>query len=772
MTEIPYTRAIQSATEIYEYVSADGHLDFIVCRWDAHGDKKKRFAQYHTEDGKWIAKAPPSNLPDGSSYLRPVYGLIPLLEDRTLPVLVVEGERTFKVAQQYLPAGWLIATWSGGDAAVNKTDWAPLIGRRVVIWPDNDAGGIQAGHKIAALTDGFLITPPDGLPVKWDLANPLPDFLTSDAVRALILREPPPPPDLIEKPPALAADDPEYLPLGTDGNRAFYFLTVHSGKVMDRNSRELRDYNGCMDLVTNSLYWSRRCGSDKGIDFKRAGDELITECRARGLFDETLARGRGVWRDPLGIVVHTGNSVYVDGKETHPVAIKSRNFYPLKTSLFPSFKAPPMSDDEGQLVREVCGLVRWEKPIYGLFLAGLIATAPICGSLRWRTHGWVTGSRGTGKTWVLDEIVGRLLDHIALKVLGETTAPGIRSALDNDARPVIFDESEGENPKGQARIDDLIGLMRAASRQTDAKILKGSSNHKSVSFDIQAQFICGAISTGLKRAADATRTLVLTMKAPPDVTDADKRAAADHFKMLEAAVKKFPADVSVRLLKRMASLVPVVRANADIFMRLIARKYADARIGDQVGTVLAGAWALTSKSILTEPEAMKILSKIDWASLAQGPSSDDGQTMINHLVSHRVTVRNVHGVGHDRTVGELIGIAAKVSVDVALEPKQAADSLLRIGMRMETGAGDVNGCCIARRHPHLDKLFENSDYPGGYATLLARFPGAEHTEAKRFAGVQTRAIWLPVDMLIGSSSTGLPGQASLALSGAESEDDL
>ena len=152
----------------YEYQDADGGVRFRVTRRD-EGAGRKSFTQAYREtaDGEWIFKAPP--------WPRPIYNLPRVLAEADATVLVVEGEKTAVNAQKYLPRGWVITTWSGGSSAVRQTDWTPLKGRRVVVWPDIDQQkgkdgallpfamqpGSKAAAAVAAATGGAVVDIPD-----------------------------------------------------------------------------------------------------------------------------------------------------------------------------------------------------------------------------------------------------------------------------------------------------------------------------------------------------------------------------------------------------------------------------------------------------------------------------------------------------------------------------------------------------------------------------------------------------------------------------------
>ncbi|MBL4838241.1 MAG: DUF3987 domain-containing protein [Kordiimonadaceae bacterium] len=85
-------------------------------------------------------------------WVRPVhpilYNLEALRDDRSRPVILVEGE---KCADALSSLGFLATTSMGGSNAARFTDWSPLVGRTVIIWPDNDTPGLKYAHAVAEL---------------------------------------------------------------------------------------------------------------------------------------------------------------------------------------------------------------------------------------------------------------------------------------------------------------------------------------------------------------------------------------------------------------------------------------------------------------------------------------------------------------------------------------------------------------------------------------------------------------------------------------------
>lgn len=133
---------------------------------------------------------------------RPLYGLDKLKENR--PVLIVEGEKTADATQALFPE-YTVLTWSGGTGSMMKSDWTPLTGRDVTLWPDHEKTGIQAVQEIAAIlktqdskASVSLIDIPASFPPKWDLADPLPEAYTLEQIKSLMAEASPWVPSVVD----------------------------------------------------------------------------------------------------------------------------------------------------------------------------------------------------------------------------------------------------------------------------------------------------------------------------------------------------------------------------------------------------------------------------------------------------------------------------------------------------------------------------------------------------------------------------------------------
>ncbi len=132
------------ASHYWDYKSASGGLLMRVCRFDRITSAGERAKEYRpvvygtgTAKGKertgWHWRQLPGN--------RPLYGLDFLAAAPVAaPVVLVEGEKACDAARNLFNS-YPCITWSCGSKAIGKTDFTPLAGRHVWLWPDNDLAG-------------------------------------------------------------------------------------------------------------------------------------------------------------------------------------------------------------------------------------------------------------------------------------------------------------------------------------------------------------------------------------------------------------------------------------------------------------------------------------------------------------------------------------------------------------------------------------------------------------------------------------------------------
>lgn len=763
------------------YRNAAGEPLFWIQRVNLR-DGKKLFVHRTWLDGRWHRPSKNDEFTCEWPAPRPIYGLDRLAAAPDAVVLLAEGEKSADAAHG-AGDGVIGVSWPNGSKAIHKIDWSPLQGRRVVILRDNDDDGLACTRGLIRLLGDIAASvavadPPAGAPPKWDAADPWPEdegrtvaewlagavdgdtWLGTEAgeaeakVEAKVEAkdgtrgagaEPPAGGDRF----ASRQERLDRVPivcLGFNGDDYFY-QSGDSGQVT-RITKQAHSSStsliGLADLGIWEQVYPRYNGEGEviGVSWKDAVNELFRKQHRVGIFDPTRIRGVGAWIDDDRHVFHLGDRLLVDGKEYSVFdPPSSRYLYQRLTRRIGPADARPLTVMEGQDILAMAERFHWEEPISGTLLAGWIALAPVCGAIDWRPHIWLQAVAGSGKTTVLNRFISPLLSDLKLKVLGCTTEAGIRQRLKCDAIPVIFDESESNLKRDAERIQSVLSLARIASTDGDSVALKGSAGGDSMQFTIRSMFLLSSIATALRQGADESRFCVLTLRIPDNLS-AEERDR--QWRRLDAdLISGITEEHGNRLAARMIQMVPVVRAATRTFARAAALELGSARSGDQIGALLAGAWALWNDEPPTEAQAVDLIKHADWGTqrIQAEESGGDQRRCLDTILQHRLRVEVEHG-SLSRTVSELIELASGVGNPLEpISPSAAEAELGRNGIRVYEDRLFISNtargvAAMLRDTPWADQ---------GWGNLLGSLPGAIKNRPTRFKGIakMSRCVSLP-----------------------------
>lgn len=692
---------------------------------------------------------------------RPLYRLPELTDRPDAPVLVVEGEKAAEAAALLFPSH-AVVSWSNGSKAIPQVDWQPLAGRSVVLWPDNDAAGRQAMATLAArlLQLGSTVSvadyPADSVPEGWDLADAN-DWSPGAAAAALsrVLRPvtPPPEPEPVQKAEALPASDADTAALAA-GPAPFTCLGFDDGGYFYQPSDtgQVIRIGGGSHNATNLLrladiaYWEACHPGKSGPNWQAATSRLFRDQAAAGVYSPDRIRGRGAWWDQGRSVLHLGDRLIVDGA-TYPVTAPppSNYSYQRLARIDIPDGLTPLDDTEGMELLDIANRFLWEVPASGLLMAGWVALAPICGSLGWRPHVWLTAAAGSGKTALLDRYIGPLLDSLALWPEGNTTEAFIRQELKSDARAVVFDEAESNEKADRDRIQNILALARVASSSGRGVIGKGGADGAAQRFVVRSMFLLCSISTALKQGADQSRFAQLTLRHPDTLPKPERQK---HWQALDRDLAQFvTAEVGHRLLLRSVGLIPVIRESAAVFRRAAADRFDSQRQGDQYGTLLAGAWSLNNSTVPTETQALKVIDDEDWEPYREAAEQADEARCIQTILQHQVRVEGDRGIAYQRTIGELVDIVNPATVNglqQVITTEAAVAHLGRLGLKVENSQLVVHNNAMGLR-----KILADTAWSHCWPTVLGRLPGAQKVKPTRFVGLTStaRATALPLASL-------------------------
>ena len=384
---------------------------------------------------------------------------------------------------------------------------------------------------------------------------------------------------------------------------------------------------------------------------------------------------------------------------------------------------------------DLTNMLNLKNPLDAKLLAGWLVCAPICGVLEWRPHIWINGPSGSGKTWLIENIINRLLGNMALYVQSVTTEAGIRQYLGCDALPVMFDEAETENQKDAQRLQQVMILARQASRDTGAKILKGTSGGAALAYNIRSSFCFSSIGVAAIQRADVSRI------TPIELYKRHGDDARTQWEDLCAAWETTAAnaDWCASIRARAIQHARQIAVNATTFSTACTRHLGAQRDGDQIGALLAGAYALTSGGEITPEDAASWCAKQDWSVHTPNETDMDEQKCLSHLMGAHIEL-DEGGHRMRRSIGELVSLALS-AVHPDNDRKAAKLSLERYGIGIRRDGVDVSSS-----HQELKKIFADTPFVGKWNDQFRRLDSAKVVSGSHFGGALTRAIRLPFAM--------------------------
>lgn len=523
--------------------------------------------------------------------------------------------------------------------------------------------------------------------------------------------------------------------LGYNGN-AYYYLPSGTEQVSEIKRGSHTSPSELLSLAP--LEWWEMAypkGDKGGTDWYAAANDCMRGCERRGIYSPDRERGRGAWYDKGHAVLHLGDRLLIDGQPRAISEHQSSYIYTRQPPLEHGADAKPADDNTAAAIAEMFENLNWHKPVYAQMLAGWCLLAPICGAMSWRPHVWITAQRGAGKSWIQDHMVQPLLGPSALMVQGSTTEAGIRQKLKQDARPIVFDEAESEDHRSQHRMQTVIELARQSSSDSTAEIIKGTVSGHGMAFRMRSMFLLGSVNVSLSQAADESRFSVLSLAPPKKDADEAERWAAFSKRVDNTLSEAMCASIRARAYH----LMPVIRNNARTFSRAVAGVLGSQRIGDQVGTLIAGACAYYRSDEISLEDARAWVERMDFSDAKEQEQVSDEESCLQRILQSQVRFDSERGQ-LSRSIGEVVDAASGQEHIGGIAAADANDILKRHGL-----AVDGSYLLVSNKHAELEKLLRDTPWGAGWRRILSRIDGATSTDHPvRFAGVKTRAVRIPL----------------------------
>ena len=745
----------------WAYHNSDGSVHGYVCRFNLPDGKQVLPFTYQNDgtNSKWMYK--------GFERPRSLYNLHLITDNLDAIVVVVEGEKTADAGQKmYDSKDCVFTTWIGGVHGLKSVDWSPLNGRKVILIPDHDTeqkdnkGNIKPWNEqpgnYAMLEIDKLINPetvkwvlvPESYPNKWDIADKdwqgieLQKFIKENLTNVPKITDTPvkkETPKPAKKKQVLFSND-HFRMLGYDkdeNSRLVYFFFSYDAKTVVKLSPPSMTKSNLLMMAPINYWEDQFPGNKTKVDIDAVQNFLISRSHIVGMFKDKFIRGRGAWIDNNSIIVHTGELI-VDKNKKVPLKQYESNFvYEVGENLGYGTENALNTKNAHKLLKYF-EFLNWEREINAYLVAGWCVLAPFCGVLNWRPHIWVTGPAGSGKSWVMENMIKHLMGETSIVVQGKTTEAGVRGLLQSDARPVLFDESDVDSQNDKERIQSILALARASSYSDGGGVVKGTQTGMSRTYTIRSMFAFSSIGVQLNQQSDRSRFTTLGL-----ISNDGIQSKEDFKKFNIEWNENITEDFVNQLQARTFSLMPVIIENTKTFSDAAALVIGSKRMGDQVGAMLAGAYSLSSSSVINLEDAIEWVKNKDWSEEKGLELTKDEWQLWNTITSHILRVEADHGF-RERNIGELIKLAGGYSTDSAILTENADNVLRRMGILV-----NGNGIYISNTSPELKKIIKNTNWAHNHNKILERLPGSEKMDARRFTpGHNARCVALPIELVV------------------------
>lgn len=634
----------------------------------------------------------------------------------------------------------------------------------LVVAADNDTQtdgnpGLTEANKAAKESGCLVAYPPDGGDFN-DLAAEHGHTAVADVIQLALVSATSPAPEPEAEPPqdaeppaaqpSMPVEDEEFdsvdatahfAVLGYDGDD--YWVFHHAKQqVLCRSRSHFASDTGLVELAPMN-WWEMYFpapGKAGGVNKAAAFEWFIALAHARGIYDPRRVRGRGAWNDKGRVVFHHGDHLSVDGKRVEISGMTGSSWvYPMSKSM-PKPAANPVTDAEGQHLLNVAKMAKWSRPGSAPLLAGWVFLSPVCGALPWRPHIWITGAAGSGKSTLYEDYAQALLEGISEPLAGDSTEPGIRQSVGADAVPILIDEFEPNDEGDRKRMKSILTTVRQSSTETSAQTAKGTISGQGMRFHVRSMFCLASINTMLDKDSDRSRITPLVLRPPTKTATVDAQwvQLEDELHKIKRA-GTWPS----RLLARSLGMLPTILANVEVFCKAAALRFGTQRLGDQYGTLLAGAWCLTSGAVATEADALAMIDSYDWSEHKDGGDGlDDPAKALASVMEAKIRVSNT-----DITVYEMLAAASGRAVGSGtLEVDTCVDVLRRNGIRIKGGEA-----LFGTGSKSLKKLVEDTAYATDIRGQLLRVQGANvaNNATFKFAGVTSKVVAIPLSLILG-----------------------
>jgi len=686
--------------------------------------------------------------PKKAQELYPLWNVDAVVNDKlNLPVFLCEGQ---KDASRGKSDKYIFVGWYGGAGNSKGSNWETLTGKNVYFLPDGDNAGRLAIKSIRLYAEQYdftltVLRTPDGAKRGYGLADAMAEGVD---IETLIN---PPTEEKTDKEVDTFMDDVKkpFNIVGTSGSDIVFY--VHGSCRIEKCKNSQLTKNFMMVMADRSWWGDMFEKEGGGCAWDTALNWLLRDSEKSPVFDFTRIRGAGAWLDGDEIIINTGEYLLINGERVE-LNKHVEHFLYIKSKFIPYSYKEPLTIQDTTVVQDWLKSLSWTNKVSAYALLGWITISPFGGLLRWRPHMWVIGSSGSGKSTIIEEFLHpMIINEFGIRGDGPSTPAGARQALSDSSRPFVGDEMESENVKRAENIEQILQMFRSSSSGTEgAAILMGTQDGQGQRFVVQSMALFASIGSGIKHGADANRFTICELLKGAKSIDSSQV----DFEKIKHIANMFTNEFARRYHARTYRIIDEVLAAIEIFRKETSLIMGTMRDGDQLGTLLGGAFMATHDVAPTNKEAREWLMALDIASTCKNENLTDEEQCLDAIYSSQIELIagnsrmrvNISEALENLAKMEQGLMADKPAIDEdkpAMTNKSIKDALARVGIRLKTE--DMGFYIyVATSNKPLQKLLRDTPFSLIFADTLKRIDGASVSKSPTsFVGKQSRYVKVP-----------------------------
>ncbi len=259
-------------------------------------------------------------------------------------------------------------------------------------------------------------------------------------------------------------DETTIIPLGQNGGR-IHLYTSNMG-IVDISNKAPKEE---LLLIADKNFWRNIYQDQYGQPWWKMISETIIQTATANMFNPENIKQAGFFYINGEKIVNTGKSIIGKNTDENVIFLLSPKDK-RKSFKYPKPHKDGLDNKEYFHFKDALGHLNFSESHMHLNLLCWLALAPMYQALKFVPHLMIHGESGSGKSWILQNIIRKWLEPYKYKnFIGSTTIAAFRRIINEGAQIVLFDEKEN---RGSPMDAEFLEYFRAASTNMDQPLIK------------------------------------------------------------------------------------------------------------------------------------------------------------------------------------------------------------------------------------------------------------------------------------------------------------